>query len=149
MLSSDAEAAHADARSEATALLEQARHEAASVVGAAREQAERIKRDSERELAAATARRDSITAQLTNVRQMLATLGGGTFANPLADLGEPAPASTPVAGSDTDQAADAAEAFDAADLDPGHPDDDAATEAGHSEDFSDDRRAGLERATVG
>ncbi|HET7761120.1 MAG TPA: hypothetical protein VFL46_02090, partial [Phycicoccus sp.] len=30
----------------------------------------------ERELAAATARRDSITAQLSNVRNMLATLGG-------------------------------------------------------------------------
>ena len=35
------------------------------------------RRDSERELAAATARRDSITAQLSNVRNMLATLGGG------------------------------------------------------------------------
>ena len=152
MLSSDAEAAHADARSEATALLEQARQEAASVVGAAREQAVRIKRDSERELAAATARRDSITAQLTNVRQMLATLGGGTFANPLADLAEPAPASTLVSGSDTEDAghaADQPEAFDAADLDPGHPEDDALTEAGDSEDLSDDLGVDRERATVG
>ena len=59
-----------------TALLDSARQEAETLVAAAREKAERIRRDSERELAAATARRDSITAQLSNVRQMLSTLGG-------------------------------------------------------------------------
>ena len=37
----------------------------------------RASADSERELAAATQRRDSINAQLANVRQMLATLSGG------------------------------------------------------------------------
>ena len=36
----------------------------------------RVRADSERELAAATQRRDSINAQLANVRQMLATLTG-------------------------------------------------------------------------
>src|SRR5690349_9344380 len=63
---------------EAARLLESAKAEAAQLVGTAREQAERIRRDSERELAAATARRDSITAQLSNVRNMLATLGGAS-----------------------------------------------------------------------
>ena len=38
--------------------------------------AERIRADTERELAAATQRRDSINSQLANVRQMLATLTG-------------------------------------------------------------------------
>ena len=91
----------------------QARQEASAVVGAGREQAERIKRDSDRELAAATARRDSITAQLTNVRQMLATLGGGTFANPLADLEEAAPAG-PVTATELADSDDEASAMDAA-----------------------------------
>jgi len=58
-------------------VLDAARVEAAALVSSAKEQAQRIRRDSERELAAATARRDSITAQLSNVRNMLATLGGG------------------------------------------------------------------------
>ncbi len=43
----------------------------------ARAHAERIRRESERELAAAMARRDSITSQLSNVRTMLATFGVG------------------------------------------------------------------------
>ena len=82
-LAAESDRAHKDAAATATGLLDQARAEAASLVGAAREQADRIRRDSERELAAVTARRDSITAQLTNVRQMLATLGGGSFIDPL------------------------------------------------------------------
>jgi F0F1-type ATP synthase membrane subunit b/b' len=48
------------------------------MVETARTQAERIRRESERELAAAMARRDSITSQLSNVRSMLATFGLGT-----------------------------------------------------------------------
>ncbi|HEX6936306.1 MAG TPA: hypothetical protein VF227_07285, partial [Actinomycetes bacterium] len=47
--------------------------------------AERIRSESERELAAATQRRDSINSQLTNVRQMLATLTGASLPDPLAD----------------------------------------------------------------
>ena len=42
----------------------------------AKARADRIRAESERELAAATQRRDSINAQLTNVRQMLSTLSG-------------------------------------------------------------------------
>ncbi len=59
-------------------LVEDAEKQAASIVGDARAQAARIRADSDRELSAATQRRDSINAQLTNVRQMLATLTGGT-----------------------------------------------------------------------
>ena len=46
---------------------------------AARDHAERVRRDSERELAAVTAQRDAISAQLGNVRTMLATVGGGSL----------------------------------------------------------------------
>ncbi|GAB3081984.1 hypothetical protein [Pedococcus soli] len=78
-LAADSERAHADATAESRRTLESAKAEADALVASAREQAERIRRDSERELAAATARRDSITAQLSNVRQMLATLGGASM----------------------------------------------------------------------
>ena len=49
----------------------------------AKSKAERIRGDSERELAAATQRRDSINAQLSNVRQMLTALGGVAAGNPV------------------------------------------------------------------
>ena len=77
LLGREAEEDRRTAAAESARALEAARAEAAALVGSAREQADRIRRDSERELAAATARRDSITAQLSNVRNMLATLGGG------------------------------------------------------------------------
>ena len=62
-----------------------AQTDASSLLSEAKRRAEGIRQNSERELAAATARRDSITAQLANVRQMLATLGGPqtAFADPL------------------------------------------------------------------
>ena len=56
--------------------IEDARGEAAQIVSEAKATAERIRADSERELTAASQRRDSINAQLSNVRQMLATLTG-------------------------------------------------------------------------
>lgn len=84
-LTSDASRALGEAKAEATTLLEKARAEARGVLTAARDQAERIKRDSERELAAAIERRDAITAQLGNVRQMLGTLGGGAAIGALLD----------------------------------------------------------------
>lgn len=91
-LASESDRAHQSAQAEVANMLEKARSEAASLVASARDQAERIKRDSDRELAAATARRDSITAQLTNVRQMLATLGGagGSMLTPFAAAEAPA-----------------------------------------------------------
>lgn len=66
-----------DARAEGDAERERATAEATQLLDNARIHAERIRRDSERELAALASRRDSITEQLANVRQMLATLGGG------------------------------------------------------------------------
>ncbi|MFZ0528912.1 MAG: hypothetical protein WAL91_00070, partial [Propionicimonas sp.] len=82
--------------------LKAARDEAGQHVDAARLAAEKIRRESERELQAATARRDAITAQLTNVRQMLATLGGVTIVNPLADP-EPAAAAPQAAVASEEQ----------------------------------------------
>jgi hypothetical protein len=56
--------------------LEQAMNQAHMLVAEAKSKAERIRGGSERGLAAATQRRDSINAQLSNVRQMLAALSG-------------------------------------------------------------------------
>ncbi|QIM21021.1 DivIVA domain-containing protein [Phycicoccus sp. HDW14] len=84
LLAREAEEDHQAKTGEAGRLLEAARTEAADIVRSAKEQADRVRRDSERELAAATARRDSITAQLSNVRNMLATLGGPAAAEALA-----------------------------------------------------------------
>ncbi len=72
----EAEDARAQATKEAARLVEDARGEAAQIVSEAKATAERIRADSERELTAASQRRDSINAQLSNVRQMLATLTG-------------------------------------------------------------------------
>lgn len=68
-----------EATTEATQLRESAKAEASHVLETARANAERVRRDSERELAALASRRDSITGQLANVRQMLATLGGASL----------------------------------------------------------------------
>jgi hypothetical protein len=79
------EAAEAQARQ----IVLDAEERAESLLSEARASADRIRTDSERELAAATQRRDSINAQLTNVRQMLATLTGsaaGFAVDPLPDL---------------------------------------------------------------
>jgi hypothetical protein len=77
--------------------LEQAMNHAHTLVSEAKSKADRIRGDSERELAAATQRRDSINAQLSNVRQMLAALGGAALGNAL-DPAEPA-ADQPKAGA--------------------------------------------------
>lgn len=61
-------------------LLAQAREQAAALVAEARRRADEVRAESQRELAAAASRRDSINAQLANVRQMLATLSGGAGA---------------------------------------------------------------------
>ena len=66
-----------EAMSDAQSERERANSEATQLLDNARIHAERVRRDSERELSALASRRDSITEQLANVRQMLATLGGG------------------------------------------------------------------------
>lgn len=74
----DAERARSEADLNARRALEDAQQHAQQLVAEAKARAERIRAESERELAAAMNRRDSINAQLANVRQMLATLSGGT-----------------------------------------------------------------------
>lgn len=77
---SDAEAALERIRGEAEAkiarMLADAEERSTAMVAEARTTADRVRAESERELAAASQRRDSINAQLSNVRQMLATLAG-------------------------------------------------------------------------
>jgi DivIVA domain-containing protein len=73
---SEGEAARGQAAKESARLAEEAREKAEQIVAEAKASAERIRADTDRELAAATQRRDSINAQLANVRQMLATLTG-------------------------------------------------------------------------
>ncbi|WP_341728630.1 hypothetical protein [Brooklawnia sp.] len=72
----EAERVTIDARNQAEQIVKDAQSQANTMLSEAKQRAEGIRQNSERELAAATARRDSITAQLSNVRQMLATLGG-------------------------------------------------------------------------
>jgi len=110
-LDAEADRTLAEAKAQADIHLKAARDEAGQHVDAARLSAERIRRESERELQAATARRDAITAQLTNVRQMLATLGGVAIANPLADPDEAA-APEPTAEKVEDAAPEEAAAVD-------------------------------------
>lgn len=93
-LDAEADRTLAEANAQAETHLKSARDEAGNHIDSARLAAEKIRRESERELQAATSRRDSINAQLTNVRQMLATLGGVSIVNPLAD---PEPEVAPVA----------------------------------------------------
>lgn len=76
---------------------EEAEQQASSIVTEARTSAARVRAESERELAAASQRRDSINAQLANVRQMLATLTGGSAGASLVEqaLAEPAAPAEP------------------------------------------------------
>jgi DivIVA domain-containing protein len=82
----------AEAARRAQQLQADAERKAEQIVADAMERADRIRAESDRELAAATQRRDAINAQLTNVRQMLATLSGAS-GNQLPDE-EPAEANT-------------------------------------------------------
>jgi cell division septum initiation protein DivIVA len=75
-------------------LLNTARRQAEDTVGEARATADRARRDAARELAALTRRRDSINAQLSNVRQMLATLTGVAVPGPGATAVEERPQAT-------------------------------------------------------
>jgi len=135
-LGRESERHRATKASAAARLLEEAKERAAVLKADAKEQAERVRRESE--LAAAPARRDSITAQLSNVRNMLATLGGGTIAMALGEV-EPAAAA---AGGEQHDPVDAP----AADLeltDAEGPDADAsdapAQDAEDAQDRTDDR----------
>jgi len=78
----DSERAQQEAASKIAQQLEQATSRAHALLTEARAKAERIRDDSERELAAASARRDSINAEIANVRHDLAALGGPTRIDP-------------------------------------------------------------------
>lgn len=88
-LQAEAQKTKEDADADARQTRETAQAQATQLVEAARANAERVRRDSERELAALASRRDSITGQLANVRQMLATLGGASLAQVDAALQQP------------------------------------------------------------
>jgi hypothetical protein len=70
----------AEAARRAQQLQADAERKAEQTVADAMERADRIRAESDRELAAATQRRNAINAQLSNVRQMLATLQGAAGA---------------------------------------------------------------------
>lgn len=98
-LRQEGEQANAEAQRAATRTVQEAESKATQIVNEAMARADRVRADSERELAAATQRRDSINAQLSNVRQMLATLTG-TSSTQLPE--EPASTSpTPVSSGDS------------------------------------------------
>jgi hypothetical protein len=106
----EADKMRADAETQARRLIEDAEQQAAETIAQSRAHADRIRTESDRELAAATQRRDSINAQLSNVRQMLATLSGaapsGLLFSVAGDGDESAtPAeATPAPQDDTDMA---------------------------------------------
>jgi cell division septum initiation protein DivIVA len=83
----EAEKLRADSDRKSKRTMDDAARRADDLIAEAKATAERIRTESERELSAATQRRDSINSQLTNVRQMLATLTGASLPDPLADTG--------------------------------------------------------------
>ena len=92
---------HEAAQQELRQLLQEAEDRAAALVAEARVTADRIRKESDRELAAATQRRDSINQQLGNVRQMLATLTGKSAGD---QVGEPQRQPDPEQVPDPDRA---------------------------------------------
>ncbi|MEO8517701.1 MAG: hypothetical protein ABI438_00875 [Dermatophilaceae bacterium] len=85
----ESERSQQEAANKSAHQLSEAQSQAKAMVAEAKTKSERIRDDSERVLVAATQRRDSINAQLTNVRQMLATLSGGAMVNPIEPESEP------------------------------------------------------------
>ena len=81
-LRAEAEKMRAEAERRSQEMLQAAQRESAELVAEARAQADRSRRDSERELASLSKRRDAITDQLRNVREMLSTLTGGAVSVP-------------------------------------------------------------------
>lgn len=104
-IEAEADRTRAEAQAQAQAIVKAAQDEAAATVAAARTQAEKVRRESDRELQAATSRRDAITAQLSNVRQMLATLTGTSIGNdPLAAFNAPEEPAAPAVVAEAPEA---------------------------------------------
>lgn len=118
----EAQRIRGDAELGARRQVEDAQKEAAEIVAQARAHADRISAETERELAAATQRRDSINAQLANVRQMLATL---TNVSPAGLLGLDESALVP----ETDIEVKGGGPGEGADHDPANPAGDQAAES--------------------
>lgn len=114
-LRAEADKQRADADRKATLLIDDAQRRAGELLAQARANAERVRSDSDRELAAASQRRDSINAQLANVRQMLATLTGATLPNPSGDDAVE-PSAEPVAAAKADAPIEAQSPPDVVDL---------------------------------
>jgi hypothetical protein len=102
-----------------------------------------VRADSERELSAASQRRDSINAQLANVRQMLATLTG-TAAMPLTAFGaeEDTPADAPATEATDDSPEDSTEAAETSDASTVQTPEDAAEDEPAAECDQDEAREG-------
>jgi hypothetical protein len=99
-----------------------------------------VRTDSERELSAASQRRDSINAQLANVRQMLATLTG-TAAMPLTAFGaddEEAGATDEAHGADAGDEAETPHVADESDGADGESEGDAEEGSGDESEESRD-----------
>ncbi|MEO9138502.1 MAG: DivIVA domain-containing protein [Jatrophihabitans sp.] len=73
---SDSDQLAAEAKRRSAQITAESEQRAEQIVAEASARADRIRDESDRELAAAIQRRNAINAQLTNVRQMLATLSG-------------------------------------------------------------------------
>jgi hypothetical protein len=101
--------ATAEAARTAAAVIADAERRAEQLVADAVARAAQLRSESERELAATIRRRDSISYQLANVRQMLATLTGTSGPDPTVTLespGSPTPAAVTGAGSNRPRSAD-------------------------------------------
>jgi cell division septum initiation protein DivIVA len=77
----EAEAHRSDADRRAAQILDSARREAEAMISEATAKASRARSEVERELANLIRRRDSVQAQLQNVREMLATMTGASVAS--------------------------------------------------------------------
>jgi hypothetical protein len=101
-MNAQTEAQQAALREHADGIIADAMKRAQEVVDNAHARAAEIKAQSDRELAAATEKRNHISAQLNHVRQMLASLGGGTVPDPLADTQTMEPVAEPAAQGSAD-----------------------------------------------
>ena len=104
----EAEKLRADSDRKSKRTMDEANRAADDLLAEAKATAERIRTESERELSAATQRRDSINSQLTNVRQMLATLTGTSLPDPIGDTAGVAPVETKAADKTAAPSADKA-----------------------------------------
>jgi len=91
-LRAEAEKMRAEAERRSQDMLQAAQRESAELVAEARAQADRTRRESERELASLSKRRDAINDQLRNVREMLSTLTGGAVSSADREPAEAEPA---------------------------------------------------------